>query len=60
MPEYLVSWAIQVDADNPLEAARRAREMQLDPNSLATFFTVADDDNGESFAVDVADGEAEI
>jgi hypothetical protein len=38
--EYRVSWVIQVDADNSEQAAIRARNIQLDPKSLATSFEI--------------------
>lgn len=38
--EYTVTWTIQLDADNPLEAARAAKAFQLDPNSIANVFLV--------------------
>ncbi|HRO60530.1 MAG TPA: hypothetical protein PKZ27_03050 [Rhodocyclaceae bacterium] len=40
MSEYLVSWLINIDADTPEEAAAKAREIQLDPHSMATIFDV--------------------
>jgi len=40
MPEYLVTWEINVSANDHIEAARIAREWQLDPDSAATVFTV--------------------
>ena len=49
MPEYTVAWTIQLDADSPRDAARQAREIQLDPNSIATFFRVTE-------VVDLMDG----
>lgn len=38
--EYRVTWDIDITADSPLDAARRAREIQLNPKSWATVFTV--------------------
>lgn len=38
--EYHVKWEIEVEADSPLEAARKAREIQLNPESTATVFDV--------------------
>lgn len=38
--EYLVSWSIDIEADSPLDAARKAQEIMLDPESLATAFDV--------------------
>ena len=40
MTEYLVSWLINIDANTPEEAAAKAREIQLDPHSMATIFDV--------------------
>lgn len=38
--EYTVTWTIQVSATSPEEAAHFAREIQEDPESVATVFTV--------------------
>ncbi|MGY3341134.1 hypothetical protein ACVW0K_007327 [Streptomyces filamentosus] len=40
MPEYSVSWTIEVDADTPALAAVAALTVQRDPASWATVFTV--------------------
>jgi hypothetical protein len=40
MKTYLVKWQIELDAENPYHAARLAREIQMDPDSLANCFTV--------------------
>lgn len=40
MPEFRVAWEIDIDADSPEEAARKALEIQRDPNSIATVFAV--------------------
>ena len=42
--EYLVTWEIEVDAETPLAAAMRAREIQLDPQSHADHFRVETDE----------------
>jgi hypothetical protein len=39
---YRVFWVVDVDADTPEQAARLAREIQLDPTSTATVFDVAE------------------
>jgi len=44
MPEYRVEWVIEVDADTPEDAARRALEMMQDPQSTANVFNVMDKD----------------
>jgi hypothetical protein len=38
--EYRVRWEIDLSALSALDAARRARDVQLQPESLATFFEV--------------------
>jgi hypothetical protein len=40
MADYLVEWSCEIEADNPVEAARMALEMHRDPTSTATVFTV--------------------
>lgn len=40
--EYTVTWAIEVYADTPEEAAREAQRIQQDPESVATVFDVAE------------------
>ena len=43
MVEFTVTWEIEVDADSHEAAAREARRIQLDPNSIATVFWVRGD-----------------
>jgi len=38
--EYFIEWTIEVDADNPVEAAKRAWEMMRNPDSTANVFQV--------------------
>ena len=40
MNEYTVRWEIEISAASPEEAARMALDIQRDPTSLATVFTV--------------------
>ena len=40
--EYRDTWIIDLDAESFGDAARLAREIQLDPDSLATHFIVQD------------------
>jgi len=42
MPEYLVTWKIDIEASNPKEAAKQALEIMRDPESTATVFEVED------------------
>ena len=41
MPEFTVSWVIDVEADTHEEAARKARKIQLGRDSIADVFEVA-------------------
>jgi hypothetical protein len=43
MPEYRVTWEIELDADSPREAAAKALAIQRDPDSVATVFDVIDE-----------------
>lgn len=40
MTEYRVSWHIDVEAGSPEDAARHAREIQLNTDSIADVFEV--------------------
>lgn len=40
MPEYRVKWEMDVEADTPEEAARVARDYQLDPEAIVGVFDV--------------------
>ena len=39
--EYIVTWRIELSAESPHDAVKKAREMQLDPQTSATFYEVA-------------------
>ena len=41
MNEYKVTWEIDIDAENPFEAAKAAGAIQRDANTTATIFRVA-------------------
>lgn len=57
MKTYLVQWEIEIDAESEREAAEKAREIQLDPNSSAVVFTVSD---GRSLVtIDLLEDESE-
>lgn len=45
--EYRVTWIIDLDAESFEDAARLAREIQLDPDSFATHFIVQDRDGDD-------------
>lgn len=40
---YIVTWTIEIEATSPEVAAAIAREIQLDPESIATVFEVRED-----------------
>ncbi|HBF82629.1 MAG TPA: hypothetical protein DD420_22660 [Streptomyces sp.] len=40
--EYTVAWKIELDARDPVEAARKALAIQRNPGSWATVFTIHD------------------
>jgi hypothetical protein len=42
MPTYRLKWEIDIEADDPVAAAKQARATQLDPNSTAVVFEVTE------------------
>ncbi len=52
MKTYSIKWEIEIDAETPEEAARKALEIQRDPASLATVFD-AYDEEGNCTRVDL-------
>ena len=44
MASYTVTWERELDAESPVEAARIALEPQRDRDSLATVFSVVDEE----------------
>jgi len=48
----LVTWEITIDEKDPIEAAKKALKMQRDPNSIATCFTV-ENNEGEIMEIDL-------
>lgn len=56
---YYVTWSIELDATSPEVAAERALEIQRDPASIATVFTVFDED-GEETRVDPLEDKEEF
>ena len=39
--EYIVTWRVEVTAESPHDAVKKAREMQLNPETFGTFYEVA-------------------
>ncbi len=57
MPEYRLTWAIEIDAPSPEAAAEIAESCMLDPTRLGNIFEVEDvDGDGEIALVVVNDG----
>jgi hypothetical protein len=53
---YLVTWEIDIDADTPEEAARKALAIQRNPDSIATIFDVVRYDSNDMFTrVDITE-----
>lgn len=52
MPTFKVFWEIDIEADTPVEAAQKALEIQRDEESIATVFTVVNEDLGVCVDVD--------
>lgn len=55
MSFYRVAWTIDVEADDPVSAARKALEIQRDPESIATCFEVRAGNGSPTFEVDILD-----
>lgn len=53
MTDYLVTWQIDVETEDIDEAIEKAREIQLDPLSIATAFTVKDKETGVEILKDM-------
>jgi hypothetical protein len=53
MTSYRVSWAVDVDADTPEEAARLTLAMQRDPAGIATVFDVQPEQGGPAARIDL-------
>lgn len=43
--DYRVIWEIDIEADSPEDAAKKAREIQRDPKSTAVYFKVTEHAN---------------
>lgn len=52
MQTYVVEWKMEVDAETPEEAARKAFKYMQTPGTTANRFDVLDEE-GESFRVDL-------
>lgn len=55
---YTILWEIsEIDAGSPREAAEIALEIQRNPESIATLFTVVDQETNERYEIDFYDDE---
>lgn len=54
MQNYRVIWEIDIEADNPEEAARQARQHQTRPDTTATVFDCFDE-AGNATRIDLAE-----
>jgi hypothetical protein len=52
---YRVSWEIDVEAEDPMEAAQQALDIQRDPDSTATVFRVRHSVSKEASTIDLLD-----
>ncbi len=59
MRRYLVQWEIEIEADDPVEAIRQAREMMPTPgnDTTANYFTVEDRDRQMTLHFDRTEGD---
>lgn len=55
---WLVTWTMNSFASTPEEAAREALDIQRNPDSIATVFTVANDD--ATYEVDLTEGTSRL
>jgi hypothetical protein len=56
MAQYKVTWEIDIEAENPTEAAKIALEIQRDKGSEAVAFSVCNPDTGKEIEfVDLID-----
>jgi hypothetical protein len=51
MSEFTVIWSIDLEAEDYKDAAKKALEIQRDPNSMATVFKVGDTERSWDDAV---------
>ncbi len=58
MADYYLEWRIELEADSPEDAARKALAIQRDPESIATVFHVIAD-NGEDTVIDLTEIDAD-
>jgi hypothetical protein len=57
MPSYKVTWTIDIEADDPLDAASQALFIHRNTASIATVFDVTNE-KGETVTIDFEEGES--
>lgn len=57
MPDYVITWEIDLTAENPVAAARQALAIQRNPDSHATVFSVYPE-QGEPITIDLLDDDS--
>ncbi len=55
MTEFLVQWKIDIDASDPVKAAKEALKIQRDSASIATVFEVTDKKANKTFEIDLSE-----
>ena len=53
MPQFKLCWEIELDANSPLEAAKKAQNWMLDYENTALQFYVQEENKSEIFSVDL-------
>ena len=56
MPEYRVSWSIDIDATSPEAAAEQAEMYMLDPTRLGNIFEVTERGDENTALIEVVEG----
>lgn len=57
MPDYVITWEIELTAETPVAAAQQALAIQRDPDSLATVFSVYSE-QGAPITIDLLDDDS--
>ncbi len=53
MPEYRVTWEIDINAPSALQAAKQALQIHRSEDSIATYFEVQHKGNGRKWSIDL-------
>jgi hypothetical protein len=55
MKKYFIIWEIDIEAENAVEACRQALDIQRDKESMATVFSVFEEDSTDMTYVDLSE-----